>query len=167
VLTISGIPFRYPQMEQIASIAAELWKFITRPDIGSVASLVGSLISFRVLWTVRDLRRRALFKQRAPEAIRELKKRASRLNDLMLAFDENLFEIEKEVALTRETLKDLFDKSSGQTKTTIKDAISKIKQFRDGPASGKSRDTAREIYLQILVSAQSVEYLVADLTQEP
>lgn len=154
-------------VELISSIMSWLWKLLSRPEIGSVASVVGSLISLRVWFTVRDIRRRVLFRLRAPEVIVRLKNHATLINDLMNDFDASLDSIETEIALASEALKNVREKITGNAKTTVDSAILVIKRFRNTPKQNKRRDSVREIYTQLLISVAAIEHQIADIKQEP
>lgn len=152
-------------MENIGVYAKDIWSFLILDETGKVVSLIGTLISIYIGFTIRDIKKRVLFKVRAPELASFLKEKASNLNNLMLNFDENKGQIEAEVALSLEALKNAKEKVSGMTKDTIKTAISKINKYRNSNVV-KSRDSVREIYIQILISEQAIMNQIEDVRME-
>lgn len=154
-------------MDTFAAIVKYAWGMITRPDIGAFASLLGTFISIYVGFTVRDIRRKVLFKSRAPALAQNLKQKASNLSELMQNYEENTEQIHVEIALAHGLLKSAAPKLSGTTKSTIKHAMNQIDAGLKNNSSRLSRDSARGIYTQLLVSVQAIENLIEDTNQEP
>jgi hypothetical protein len=154
-------------LEHLKAVWDALFWFFTNSEIGSFASIIGLLLTLFVFLSVRDIRRRVLFKLRAPEAIRELTERATNLSNAMQDFSNSLPLIEEQLALANETLKNVRSKVSGDAKKTVKAAMRSIEEFRSIPTSRRKRDEARRVYIQILTSAKAIEYLIADVREEP
>jgi hypothetical protein len=144
-----------------------LWRLLTNAELANLASLIGLGLSVYVLRTVQDLRKRVMLKMRAPEVIHELNERASTISNAMHDFAGSLPIIEQQIALAHETLKNVRDKTAGETKRTIKVSINKIAQFRRLSQPHKGHDAVEKIYLQLLVAAKAIENTVADFREEP
>ena len=151
----------------LLGILEQVYRFLTHPDVGSIASVAGAVISFYVLLTVSDIRRRVLLKLRAPDTIKDLSDRATTISNLMNDFEASLPTIETQIALARETLRNLAAKVSGDPKRTVRHAIKKIDDFRSSGEVEKNRESVREIYVQILVSVKAIENIIADVREEP
>jgi len=153
--------------DRLFSAADAIYSFLVHPDLANILSVVGAAITVYVAFSVRDLRRRVIFKVRAPEVIRELTERASRISGFLQDFTAGLAGIEEELALAQVTLKNVSDKVSGPAKTTIQNATDIIGKFRSSQNEGKTADVAREVYLQILIAKKAIENLAADFREEP
>lgn len=151
----------------IEQLWSALYGLFTNADLASFASIVGLGLSIYVVFSVRDIRTRVLLRIRAPEAIKELTDRSSKISSYMLNFDSALPSIHEELALCSETLKNLRRKVSGETKRTVKVTIKRIDGFMHLPIRDQTRDAVREVYVQILVSSKAVQNLIADFREEP
>lgn len=141
------------------------WQFVTNPQVGALASLTGTLISIYVGFTVRDIRRKAMLKTRVPTLARKISEKASQLNDLLNNYEANKELIHDEIELAQELLRNACSKISGETKSTIKAAITQIKK---SPRTNGyiPRESARLIYTKLLVSVQAINNLIEDTNQE-
>jgi hypothetical protein len=154
-------------VEHLKGVWDALFWFFTNSELGSFASIIGLLFTLFVFFSVRDIRRRVLFKLRAPEAMKDLTERATNLSNAMQDFNNSLPLIEEQLALANETLKNVLSKVSGDAKKTIKAAMRSIAQFRALPTNRKKREETRRVYIQILTSAKAIEHLIADAREEP
>jgi hypothetical protein len=153
--------------EKLLGALDAVYGFFTHPDVGSIASVIGAVLSFWVLLSVSDIRRRVLLKLRAPDAIKELTERASTISNAMQDFDASLPRIDESIELANETLKNVSRKVSGDVKATIKSTMKAIDAYRALQPTAKSRDSVRVVYVQLLVSVKAIENLVADFREEP
>jgi len=144
-----------------------IYAILTNADLGAFASMVGACLTIAVFVSVEKIRKRVLFKLRAPEAIKDLTDRATKVSNAMQDFDASLPLIEQELALANETLKNIASKVSGDVKKTIKSAMRAIAEFRDLPVHRKKRDVTRSVYLHLLISTKAIENLIADVREEP
>ena len=152
---------------QLIAIWQAVRNILTNTDLASFASIIGAILSFWVLISVSDLRKRVLFRMRAPEALKDLTARASAVSNAMLNFSNGLPAIEENLALANETLKNVYKKISGEPRETIKAAINGISKFRALPDQAKTRELARDVYLKLLVSTRAIEHAIADVREEP
>lgn len=150
----------------LKTFIGEVFTFVTSPTTGAVASVFGALISTRVWYSLRDMRRRVLFRQRAPDAVIAIQNHASKINSFLQEFDETKDTITTEVALSLETLKAIVGKLHGPAKGSVSSAISTIKSFQKFNDSEKTRARVRNVYTQLLSAALAIEHLVEDSRQE-
>lgn len=153
--------------ESLWNFAVGFYKLITHSDLGSVASIIGAVLSGYVLMSVREIRQRVLLKLRAPEVIKDLSASAATISSLMHDFDSSLSSIDEQIALAHETLKNVVPKITGETRKTVKVAINDVSRYRSLPQQAKTREVVRRIYVHLLVSKKAIENLIADYHEEP
>lgn len=144
-----------------------VWQFLISDDVGKIISLLGTCISIYVGLTVWEIKKRVLFKYRGPELATSLQEKASTINSLMLSFEDSLGQIDTEIAICLELLKNANEKLTGVPKSTIKTAIGVITKFRKLDTNKKSRDKVREIYTHVLASRQAILNQIEDQKMEP
>ncbi|MGP1716571.1 MAG: hypothetical protein ACTS9Y_05270 [Methylophilus sp.] len=146
----------------IQNIAKQVWILLISDSTSKLLSLVGTVVSIYVGYTVRDIKKGALFKLRAPDLCDALKNHSTQINNLLHDCDKNLDQIRTEVSLSIEVLKNLRSKISGQAKATVKESIKKLEKFLKKGTSNTSRDMVREAYTELLVSHRSVTNEIDD-----
>ena len=143
-----------------------LTDFVSGPKVGAISSVIGMWISVRVWFSLRDIRRKVLFRQRAPEAINAINNHASVLSTLLQDYDANGETIDTEVALSLETLKAVVSKLQGPAKDSAKRAIVAIEVFRKTNNNRKTRYDVRQVYTCLLSASLAIENMLADAKQE-
>lgn len=160
----SDAPAILQQLEQFVMAVVGI---LTDSSLGSFASIVGAGLSFYVLLSVRDIRKRVLLKVRAPETINELSDFATTISNSMQDFDANLLRINEQIALALVTLKNVRGKVTGEPKRTINSAVKAIQAYQSRPPLRRTRDAVRDIYVHILVSVKTIQLIIADVREEP
>lgn len=153
-------------LDEVIAFAKLTRDFVTSPAVGSLASVLGSVISVRVWFSIKDMRRKVLFRQRVPEAISSIREHASAIDKGLQDNDANAEAISTEVALSLETLKAVVDKLDGPAKNSVKTAIAIIKTFKNAHESQRNRAMIRDVYTHLLTAALAIENSVADSKQE-
>ncbi|PKO34982.1 MAG: hypothetical protein CVU34_05710 [Betaproteobacteria bacterium HGW-Betaproteobacteria-7] len=148
--------------ELIVNVSRWLWELLANPKFSAVASSLGALISVRVWFSLREIRQKVLFRQRAPEIAEAIKGHASNLSAFLQDFDSSSEAISTEIALALEQLKAAAKKLNGTAKGSVNDAIGAIKSFQKLPEAKPPREKVRHIYTQLLSSATAIELMVAD-----
>lgn len=102
----------------------------TLSDYGSLASIIGLLISLVTLVLVKLLRKQFLFKARIKEHSTSLGKIASNVSSLLPSFADNEVEIDEELAIADVKLRNIQKGASGDLLSDVKKARKKIGKFR-------------------------------------
>lgn len=99
-------------------------------DFGSIASIMGLLISFITLLLVKALRKQFLFRTRIEEHSNSLASIASDVSSLLSSFVGNESEIDKELAIADVKLRNIQKGASGDLLSDVKKARKRIRKFR-------------------------------------
>lgn len=153
-------------LADVQSFGNQVIAFLSRPDIGSGASVIASLLSFRVWLSLRDLKRKVLFRQRAPDQIIKIRLHASNLDKMLGNYEDERDNIHTESALALETLKAVLGRLNGPAKAATKKAIGFLEKYRKLDSSIRKRTDARDVYTNLLSSALAIENMLEDAKQE-
>lgn len=153
-------------IEALIGFLNSLVAFFSKPEVGAAASVIGALISARVWFSLGEMRRKVLFRQRAPESVAEIRNHASAIDVFLQDFEVSAEGIDTEVALSLETLNAVLSKLSGPAKDSTKSAIAVIKIFRESKDGARTRLAVRNVYTHLLSAALAIENMVADAKQE-
>jgi hypothetical protein len=125
-----------------------------------VVSVAGALVSLYVLFTVRSIERRFVYRARLPEWIAALRSSTSRISALLQSFNENLEPLQDELAICISHLKSIRTRSSWRDRARIKVLLGQIEAGR-GFALEKTQ--VRFIYTEMLVLLGDLENAANEL----
>lgn len=131
-------------------------------QIGSYASLIGLLITVYVAYQLRQIRNTYIFRVRAPEFIKLLSRRASKLIELGGDFDNSQQSIGLEIAVADVTLRTMQSRMRGQSRRAVKQLRNSIKDYRQNP----DRDKIYRLYTEIHTVIEEVKELQKELNLE-
>ena len=94
-------------------------ELINLSNLGSIASILGFVITVSVFFKIRQLYARFLFIARIPEHIEQLRHHRSNLRAQLQNFDVSLDEIRMELAECEANLKSLKRKLQGETRKSV------------------------------------------------
>ena len=100
-------------------------------SIGSIASIIGALISLYLIYALRKIHKHFLFKARFPELKKSLSNKASKLIELFQEFDNNKPEIKHTLRLIETILKNLEKKLHGEYKSSVSNLKMEITKFNN------------------------------------
>jgi len=95
---------------------------------GSISSILGAVITFYILWTIRKIRTHFLSKARIPEILRSLEKNAGDLSKYLREFNDSQREIATILGIVIAILKNLKPKISGVAVKSTKTALKRIRE---------------------------------------
>lgn len=153
-------------LADVLNFGNQVIAFFSRTDVGAGASVIASLFSFRVWLTLRDLKRKVLFRQRAPDQINKIRLHASNLDRMLESYASERDHILTESALALETLKAVLGRLNGPAKESTKKAIESLEKYRRLDCSIRKRADARDVYTSLLSSALAIENMLEDAKQE-
>jgi hypothetical protein len=130
--------------------------------IGSVASIIGLLITSWVWFKVRHIEGRFLFKVRFPLLKRQLGKHSSAISSHLNSFPDSASDLEVELSRSQADLKSLKSKLTGPHKATAKRILKDIKRL-PSPLTEECKQSIREVHLSLVLFAQELENLKEDL----
>lgn len=102
--------------------------FFEIKDVGETASVIGLLISIYVLYELKIMKRKFLFKARIPGLIRSLKTHATRISERFSDFDDSMRELETDLTRCAATLKNLRSKVGGDTRQATRQLLKQIQK---------------------------------------
>lgn len=114
-------------------------------DAGSYASIVGLLISFWVLISLRRIRNQFLFQARYPTLKKAISGHSDALSKHLNVFPDSLEELESEFQPCLANLKNLKGKLSGATKKSVHRVIVMIAEIPK-PLSENCKQDVRNVY---------------------
>jgi hypothetical protein len=145
------------------SLLAEWASSLTLSDAGSLASLIGLLVTFWVAMSVRRIKSFYIVTARVPELARRLKQHSSALATYLNDFEAFKDKIREELVVTEVTVNSLRRKVSGQTKRTVKVLW---KEMRRANGLGVDSSSARALYLRIIHVNEQLKDLQSGLKWE-
>jgi len=131
-------------------------------DIGSVASILGFLLTILIFLSLRSIRRFYVFTARVPELLSKLKKHAGEISKYQKEFSDSQQGIELELSRAEVVLKSLKKKVSRQTKSSINNVLKTVKTYN----SFNDSKRLREVYIEIIKLIDEIEELQSDLKWE-
>jgi len=97
-------------------------------NIGTIASVIGVLISAYVLVELKIIKRKFLFKARIPDLIKSLKNHTKEMSQRLNDFDGSKRDLETDLTRCGATLKNLKSKVDRNTRQTTNQLIKKSKK---------------------------------------
>ena len=101
-------------------------------DIGSVASILGFLLTILIFLSLRSIRRFYVFTARVPELLSKLKKHAGEISKYQRNFSDSQQEIDLELKTAEVVLKSLKKKVGRQTKYSINKVLKTFNTYNNG-----------------------------------
>lgn len=128
----------------IASYFDNDWHTIAS-DLDAFFGLIGLAMTAYIAWSLRKIKNNYIFRVRAPEFLRVLKKQASTLIDYGNDFENNKTDIGVELTRVDVKLGALESRVSGNTKKTVKQLRRNIKVYKETPGEEKFYAVYEEI----------------------
>ena len=125
----------------------------------NVLSVVGFFLTIWVFIGIRSIRRNYTFTARAPELVKELSKRTSRILNYRNDFEHNLLEIDHELVQVRVTLNSLETKVNRSSRKSISEAQKTISNYSSGD---KDKDNLFVVYLALVRVVSELQELQKD-----
>jgi hypothetical protein len=132
-------------------------------DFTNLLSIIGFFISVYVYFDLKRLKKFYLFKGRSPDLCKQLSNHSSKINDYLGDFNNNIPNIDKELALAVITLKSIKRKTSGFIKQSISLLQKKINSYK---SKEKSESVLREIYIDMIQINEQIRDLMKDQNWE-
>ena len=129
--------------------------------LGSIASILGLVITVFVFFKIRRLYARLLFIARVPEHIKQLQAYRSRITKQLQNFDESLEETRIELAECEATLKSLKYKLRGDMRKSVVELTKLIANQRYS-LTRHSKHEVHKIYAELAMVIQSLRELQTD-----
>jgi predicted PurR-regulated permease PerM len=132
-------------------------------DIGSVASILGLVLTILIFLSLRKIRRFYVFTARVPELLDKLTKHAGKISEYQKEFSNSQQEIELELSKAEVVLKSLKKKVSRQTKSSINNVLKTVKTYYNSISDSKS---LWEVYVKIQILIDEIKELQLDIKWE-
>ncbi|HEB36124.1 hypothetical protein LCGC14_0953010 [marine sediment metagenome] len=134
-------------------------KNITFTDFGTIASILGLILSILIFFFIRKIKSFYIFKIRVPGLSKRLQDIASSISSYLNDYESSINSIDEAVVTCEVVLKSLKGKLSGSIKKAIKDLIKKIDQ---NSYDYRTKDNIRDIYISILKISEEIKELQED-----
>ena len=131
---------------------------------GTLFSAAGLIVSIFALIGIEQLRRRAVFKQRASQYATELKHHSSNISKYMNSFNDYKHDIVLEIKRARGRLKALVKIVPSDIKPDVKRLIKRIDKVKSSKAV---ENEIRDIYFDISGISNHISEVREDIAQEP
>ena len=131
---------------------------------GTLFSAAGLIVSIFALIGIEQLRRRAVFKQRASQYATELKHHSSNISKYMNSFNHYKHDIVLEIKRARGRLKALVKIVPSDIKPDVKRLIKRIDKVKSSKAV---ENEIRDIYFDISGISNHISEVREDIAQEP
>jgi hypothetical protein len=145
-----------PLFERLASL-------LTLSNVADVASLISLCVAIYVALNIRAIKKKYIFRLRAPVFIRSLTKQASVLQAYGDDFENSIQDIGDELVKMDAKLRSMKETTRGASKRSIKKLRSVIKEYNNEP---KNKQKFRLIYREIQGVIIEVEQSREDLNLE-
>lgn len=136
---------------------------MTLTHIGSVASILGFLLTILIFLTLRSIRRFYVFTARVPELLKKLIKHARKISEYQKEFSNSQQEIELELAEAEVVLNSLKKKVSRQTKSAVNSTLKTVKAYNNSSNDSKS---LWAVYVEMQKLITEIQELQSDLKWE-
>ena len=136
---------------------------ITLADIGSLASILGFVLTIFILLALRSIRRSYRFTARVPELIAKLINHAGEIAVYQKEFSYSHQEIQLELAKIEVALKSLKKKVGRNTKSSINKLLKNVENYSNNSNDPKN---LREIYVEMHKLISEIQELQSDLKWE-
>lgn len=128
---------------------------LTLTNIANWASIAGLFLSLFLLYSIRSIKKKYIFKGTAPQLQKNLEKHASNLSTYLQDFTENTHPINEELSFAEVNVSSLYSLSDKPTKKRLKILTNRIKKYRK-KGNGAKQDV-REIYLELNMCIQQIK----------
>jgi len=130
-------------------------------DLGSIASILGLVITVFVFFKIRRLYARLWFIERVPEHIKQLQAHCSGITKQLQNFDESLEETRVELGECEATLESLKYKLRGDMRKSVVELTKLIANQRHS-LTRHSKHEVHKIYAELAMVIQSLRELQKD-----
>jgi hypothetical protein len=136
--------------------------------VGSVASIIGFIITCITLYLVRNIKKQFLLKIRIAELQTGLNESVNKISALLNKFDDNENEIKQEINRTYVLLRSVFSKSTNPLRKDIKVVMKMIKWVRlrwriNIKKIKPQEDDLRRIYTELQIAITELKNTMKDL----
>ena len=132
-------------------------------DIGSIASIIGLILTFIIFLGLRSIKNSYIFRIRSPQFIRFLNSKVSEFDDLAREFSTNSKQIADEFVKVDVRLRYMQERTSGSAKEAVIDLRKNIKLYELSPDDKEKFNLA---YREMLRVIEEVKELQQDLNLE-
>jgi predicted PurR-regulated permease PerM len=129
-------------------------------DIGSVASILGFLLTILIFLSLRIIRRFYVFIARVPELLSKLIEHAGEISKYQKEFSDSQQEIELELSKAEVVLKSLKKKVGRQTKSSINKVLKTVKTYNNNSFNDSKR--LWKVYVKIQILIDEINELQSD-----
>lgn len=129
--------------------------------IGSAASVIGVLLTFYVMLSLRKIRNEYIFKGRIPKLRKNLQGHTSKLSQMLKNYNESIYEIEHEIALALVDIKSINSKVGGSVKKSTKSLIKDINNYQTN--KDKDEKSVRDLYVKCNMLLLEINNLSEDI----
>jgi len=136
-------------------------KNISFTDVGTIASILGFLLTVFVFILIRRIKSFYIFKIRVPDLSKRLKDISSNIASYLNDYESSVNSIDEEVAKCEVVLKSLKGKLSGSIKKPIKSLIKTIGNYQNS-TDYKTKDNIWDIYIKILKISEEIKEVQED-----
>lgn len=136
---------------------------INLSDIGSVASIIGLLLTVVVFLNIRSIKRFYVFRARVPELLERLIEQSSKISTYQNDFVNSSQEIDIVVAQVEITLKSLKQKLSGSVKSSVGKILKQLERLVN---QSKTSANLWSLYIDLQKLIAEVQELQSDLKWE-
>ncbi len=143
------------------SIELIIWLYERLSDLGSVASILGLVITLVVFYRIRKLETHFLFTARIPEYIRQFHEHVLKIAELLQNFDRSSRDIRVELALCEANLKSLKPKLHGEARKSVMKLTRLIIKQRES-VTRQSAEQIEKIYEELIRVTRELENLQED-----
>ena len=144
-----------------AIVESITWLYERLSDLGSIASIIGLVISFAAFVKIRRLEIHFLFTARIPEHIEQLHGHIFKISELLQNFDRSSREIRVELAICEANLKSLKPKLHGEARKSVMKLTRLVIKQREA-VTRQSAEQIRKIYEELIKVTRELENLLED-----
>ncbi|MBI1925943.1 hypothetical protein HYR99_17035 [Candidatus Poribacteria bacterium] len=138
-----------------------IWLYERLSDLGSVASILGLVITLVVFYRIRKLETHFLFTARIPEHIEQLHEHVLKIAELLQNFDRSSRDIRVELALCEANLKSLKPKLHGEARKSVMKLTRLIIKQRES-VTRQSAEQIEKIHEELIKVTRELENLLED-----
>lgn len=140
----------------------QIFDWFTFSNISGLASIVGLFFTIYVFLGIRVIQKEFLFRIRLPSLLKKLQQHASTISNQLQKYPETKHEIIEELSIAKVNINSLYKKSSGSIKTSLKKLETNIDVFRKSELTDNSKQSLREIYMEMNMVIQEISNLRDD-----
>ena len=137
-----------------------IFSWLNLERLGSLASIIGLVLTIYVFFGVRKIKQDFLFRVRLPSLLKKIQKHASTISIGLSDFPKSKNAIIEEFAIAEVNIQSLENKSSGAIRSSLKQLRLNIEKLRKTEYIEK--DSIRATYLQMNMVIQEITNIQED-----